>query len=163
MNPANDFKNLDYLASKHAQALIASLRGNALFIEKKKKPSDVDNTVTKALGVLTEDGIFAAFVYLKSHKERQIADAVVSELLNLTSDVYNDLKPENDSAQKVLDFISAEITADLERLTLCRSLYERMLIYARYGAKAWDEEEKAKTAGVAVEEADAGKAAGQQP
>lgn len=49
---------------------------------KDKKSSEVDNTVTKALGVLQENGIYACFLYLLA-KEKENDSVVVDEILNL--------------------------------------------------------------------------------
>lgn len=54
--------NLDRLAAKYAQQIIANTKA--------KKASDIDNTITKALGVLQEDGVYACFLYLLA-KERE--------------------------------------------------------------------------------------------
>jgi hypothetical protein len=45
--------NLDYLAAKYAQTIIQKTQD--------KKASDIENTITKALGVLQEDGSMPAF------------------------------------------------------------------------------------------------------
>ncbi|MEJ5301314.1 MAG: hypothetical protein WHS38_10035 [Thermodesulforhabdaceae bacterium] len=120
--------NLDRLAAKHAQAIINSTAD--------KKASDVDNTVTKALGVLQENGVYACFLYLFA-KEKENGRVVVEEMLNLLAGLnFGWGKPEDSSAEKVLRHISDKVTVDLERLLLVKETLEQMLIYARYGAKA---------------------------
>jgi len=42
----------------------------------------------------------------------------------------------------VLKFVTDQICGDLNRLLLVKQLWEQTLIYARYGAKARDAEEK---------------------
>lgn len=66
--------NLDRLAAKHAQEIIRRTRD--------KKASEIENTVTKTLGVLQENGIYACFLYLKA-KEKENGGVVVEEMLNL--------------------------------------------------------------------------------
>jgi len=122
--------NLDRLAAKHAQAIISSTTG--------RKASDVDNTITKALGVLQENGIYACFLYLLA-KEKENGGVVVEEMLSLLNELgFGWGKPDDNSAEKVLSHISDNVTLDLERLLLAKENLEQMLIYARYGAKARD-------------------------
>ncbi|GAB4533703.1 MAG: hypothetical protein Kow0063_15980 [Anaerolineae bacterium] len=122
--------NLDRLAAKHAQEIIKKTAG--------KKASDVDNTVTKALGVLQENGVYACFLYLLA-KEKENGGVVVEEMLSLLDGLgFGWGKPNDSSAEKVLSHISDKVTVDLERLLLAKETLEQMLIYARYGAKARD-------------------------
>ena len=125
--------NLDYLAAKYAQTIIQKT--------KDKKASDIENTITKALGVLQEDGVYACFLYLLA-REKENGAVVVDEMLNLLSDLpFGWKKPSKNNqpdATIVLRFISEQVTKDLDRLLLAREVLEQMLIYARYGAKARD-------------------------
>ncbi|WP_028458738.1 hypothetical protein [Chloroflexus sp. Y-396-1] len=121
--------NLDYLAAKYAQTIIQQTQN--------KKASDVENTMTKALGVLQEDGVYACFLYLLA-REKENGAVVVDEMLNLLSSLpFGWQKPTNNS-NEILRFINEQVTKDLERLLLAREVLEQMLIYARYGAKARD-------------------------
>lgn len=116
--------NLDRLAARHAQAIVNNTK------------DDIENTVTKALGVLQENGVYACFLYLKA-KEKENGDVVVEEMLNVLDGLgFGWGKPTNNSAQEVLKHITEKITSDLERLLLAKETLEQMLIYARYGAKA---------------------------
>ncbi len=120
--------NLDYLAAKYAQTIIQQTQN--------KKASDIENTITKALGVLQEDGVYACFLYLLA-REKENGAVVVDEMLNLLSSLpFGWQKPTNNS--EILPFISEQVTKDLDRLLLAREVLEQMLIYARYGAKARD-------------------------
>ncbi|WP_299645329.1 hypothetical protein, partial [uncultured Chloroflexus sp.] len=95
-----------------------------------------DNTVTKALGVLQENGVYACFLYLLA-KEKENGSVVVDEMLNLLAGLGFDwTKPANNNPETVLSHISGKVTVDLERLLLAKETLEQMLIYARYGAKA---------------------------
>jgi len=120
--------NLDRLAAKHAQAIISET--------KDKKASEVDNTVTKALGVLQENGVYACFLYLLA-KEGDNGQAVVKEMLDLLDNLnFGWDTPNDNNPESVLSHITNKVTADLERLLLAKETLEQMLIYARYGAKA---------------------------
>lgn len=121
--------NLDRLAAQHAQALI------------KDANDDIETTVTKTLGVLQEDGVYACFLYLLA-REKENGKATVKEMLNLLEGLsfgWNkpmkngqvDLNPD-----VVLKHITDHVTQDLEQLLLTKETLEQMLIYARYGAKA---------------------------
>ena len=132
--------NLDLLTAKYAQGLIRKTGG--------EKDSDVDNTVTKALAVLQENGVYACTLFLKSRPktEKDRADAVMAEMLNLLAELeFGWGKPSSDRAEDVLQHISNKVTTDnLERLLLAKETLEQMLIYARYGAKARKAENKEK-------------------
>jgi len=135
--------NLDRLAAQHAQTIIRRLveedkegmkrEDNK---EKKKAASSADNTVTKALGVLQENGIYACFLYLLA-KEGDNGRVVVDEMLSLLEGLgFGWNKPSNDDVEEILKHITEKVTVDLERLLLAKETLEQMLIYARYGAKA---------------------------
>jgi hypothetical protein len=126
-------RNLDRLAAECAQRIIERT--------KDKKAGDVDNTITKALGVLQENGVYACFLYLLA-KEKGNAAVVVDEMLSLLEGLFSEWKKPMGNGQSdlssdvVLKHITEKVTADLERLLLAKETLEQMLIYARYGAKA---------------------------
>lgn len=121
--------NLDYLAARHAQQLIQATQGS--------QSSEVDNTVTRALGVLQENGVYACFLYLLAG-EKEIGRAVVKELLALLDTLGFPGRPANVSGEETLRYVAKEVAGELHRLLLAREALERMLIYARYGARARD-------------------------
>ena len=137
--------NLDRLAAQRAQQIIERLIDRDKDNNKrtdseeiKKVASAVDNTVTKTLGVLQENGVYACFLYLLA-KEGENGNVVVEEMLNLLDGLgFGWGKPENNSPEKVLNYITEKVTdtEHLERLLLAKETLEQMLIYARYGAKA---------------------------
>ncbi len=121
--------NLDRLAAQHAQAIISRTTD--------KKASEVDNTVTKALGVLQENGVYACFLYLRAKEGENGPGVVEKEMLDLLDGLgFGWGKPTGNSPEEVLSYISEKVTVDLERLLLAKETLEQMLIYARYGAKA---------------------------
>ena len=135
---SNTVTNLDRLAAKHAQAVIDNTKDS--------KSSDMENTVTKALGVLQEDGVYACFLYLLA-KEKEPGKKIVEQMLDLLEGLgfgWNKPLKENKSDFRpdvVLKHITDHVTQDLERLLLAKETLEQMLIYARYGAKARKEAE----------------------
>ena len=129
--------NLDYLAAKHAQAIIGVNK------DVNRKADEVDNLVTKALGVLQENGVYACGLYLLSRtqpKEKDIAGTVQREIMNLLETLpFGWGRPTGDGAEAMLTYLAENVAGDsnLERLLLAKETLEQMLIYARYGAKAW--------------------------
>jgi hypothetical protein len=125
--------NLDRLAAERAQQVIERTRD--------KRATDVYNTVTKALGVLQENGVYACFLYLLA-KEKENGIVVVEEMLRLLESLGFDWRSPrknsdiDTSPDRVLSHVSERVTVDLERLLLAKETLEQMLIYARYGARA---------------------------
>jgi hypothetical protein len=116
--------NLDRLAAQHAQAVVQS------------GDQHIETTVTKALGVLQENGVYACFLYLLA-KEKDNGKTIVEKMLKLLDDLgFGWGQPDNQTPETILKYISDNVTSDLERLLLAKETLEQMLIYARYGAKA---------------------------
>lgn len=131
MNNNTAHTDLDLHAAQTAQAMIRES-------EKVGKAQDTENLITKALGVLQENGVYACALFLYARtSDRKIAEAVSKQLLLMTDKL--DLKPPEkpDDWRIGLKFVSDQICSDLDRLLLVRQLWEQTLIYARYGAKAW--------------------------
>jgi len=128
--------NLDRLAAQRAQEFIRKTIDD----DRKPDPKSVDNTVTNALGVLRENGIYACALFLKSRPktEKQRADALLSEMLHLLAGLgFGWGRPDSEDAYHVLAYPTEKVTSGkLERLLLAKETLEQMLIYARYGAKA---------------------------
>jgi hypothetical protein len=126
----NKSMNFDLLAAKHAQAVISNTKDS--------KSSDIKNTVTKALGVLQEDGVYACFLYLLA-KEKEPGKKVVEQMLDLLEGLgfgWNKPVKADGTPEVVLKHITDHVTQDLEKLLLSKETLEQMLIYARYGAEA---------------------------
>lgn len=114
--------NLDYLASKHAFAMVDSFCCPVKAAER---------TVTKALGVLQEQGVYACFLFLDSRGAADGANEVRDRLWFLTTELMG-VDPTTDRA----DYFANTLNSDLDDLLLVRDVFEQTLIYARYGAKA---------------------------
>jgi len=146
--------DLDLHAAQTSQAIIEAVTG---------KPQDAENLITKALGVLQENGPYACvlFLYARSSTDAPIAKEVRYELLRMTFDLGLSLPPgtnqqELDNLKALLKkdegrdwknglrYVSTGICSDLDSLLLVRQLWEQTLIYARYGAKSWKENPEAK-------------------
>ncbi len=145
--------NLDWHTALAGQAIIKTTKKYWNIKERKEddiKASEVENLATKALGVLQENGVYAALLYLysRSDKEQHIAKPIRIRLLELTRllkfspPTGSKEKPVDAQAEEALKFLTDEICKDLDILLLVKQLWEQTLIYTRYGAKARGIEDK---------------------
>lgn len=128
--------NLDKLAAEHAQAIIRDTHN--------KDKEDVENILTKALGVFQEQGLYAGMLYLLSRSndtEQFIAGVARDQLVNLlnTSDLAAfglTYSGATNNPQALLDHFVNVTAAPVTSVLLVKRLFEQTLTYARYGAKA---------------------------
>ncbi|MDF0590978.1 hypothetical protein [Candidatus Methanocrinis natronophilus] len=139
---------LDKIAGHYGQLIVKESKDN-------KQHDRLDVFVTKALGVLQEQGVYACMLFLYSRSDTEKTNArIVREqlraILPMLKDNYGIIwKNENSNlvevppsakddktAENVLNFYTDTVARDLDTLLLVRDLYEQTLIYARYGAKA---------------------------
>lgn len=137
--------NLDQKAAKYAQDMVNRAKGAN---EVSMPVETLERLVTKTLGVLQEQGVYAMllFLYSRTSDENKIAPSIRNPLfLLLRDDDQNHYVPGfngkkvpngNTSTQEALEFFSEHVLSDLDTTLLIRELYEQTLIYARYGAKA---------------------------
>lgn len=134
---------LDLECAKHGSE-IASIQDNS------------ETLITKSLGVLQEDGIYASCIYLLSRgrKEEKPALKITQVMFKFLkeSEIFKDnptLKgidstkidtftkdEKNIYVNSLLSTIQADIASNLNGLLLAKELLERTLVYARYHAKA---------------------------
>ncbi|RJP46222.1 MAG: hypothetical protein C4583_19240 [Anaerolineaceae bacterium] len=115
--------NLDFLAAKHAQALVQTAQNANV------KPKDLENSLTKTLGVLQENGVYACFLYLLA-REKENGNKVIQQMRELLKAMGIE-----DTSKDNLEY-AQKITESLPILLLAKEALEQMLIYSRYGAKA---------------------------
>jgi hypothetical protein len=120
-------------AAETAQAIIAQ----TIDLDK----ATVENLATKTLGVLQEQGVYAAtlFTFTRPDKEKKIAETMRQQLIGLARKGILDktLPPVTaDTAKETLAFVTTQIANDLDTLLLVKQVWEQTLIYVRYGAKA---------------------------
>ena len=139
--------NLDQIAAQFAQEIIKNT-----ITEKTKKPAkEVENLITKTLGVLQEQGVYACMLFLfsRTSKEKKVAAKIREQLYGVLgelrkSEVFKNKKPDipqaNAYAKTALPFYSDQVCSHLPTLLLVKEIYEQTLIYARYGAKAEKEQ-----------------------
>ncbi len=144
---------LDKLCAKTAQDVIEGRNG--------ADPKVIDGFTTKALGVLQEQGVYAAVLFLFSRfgssTEGSVARLLVTHLLRLLGNgdltglgasypnvaigaITSDWVENN--KQSILRHFAEGVNGangvatNLQRLLAVKSLFEQTLIYVRYGAKA---------------------------
>jgi hypothetical protein len=142
---------LDKLCAKTAQDII----------DGRKDADPIDSFTTKALGVLQEQGVYAAVLFLYSRfgsqAEGNVARLLMAHLLRLLGDSELSGLGANYPNVAVGDITSSwvqtnqasilghfaegvngqnGIATNLQRLLAVKSLFEQTLIYVRYGAKA---------------------------
>lgn len=98
---------------------------------------DNEDEITKSLGVLQDDGVYAFFLFCKA-KEYNV---IVVKAVELLASKLPSLSGADSS--NILDKLRDNLCAYLDNLLLAKDLLERALVYARYHAKA-----KAKETGV---------------
>ena len=104
-------------------------------------PSAFETEINKALGILVEDGPFAYIIWLKSqdkepHRAMLIQTAIILQKLGIINTISSDENLKDKIEKAFLD----EISTDLTKTLLVKTVLEKMLIYARYKAKAMQHE-----------------------
>jgi len=128
--------NLDQLAAQHAQKMVSNAENGGKSIEV------LERLVTKTLGVLQAQGVYAMMLFLLSRpgEEKNIAPAIYNEcnvLIKKLPEFSGIIVPDNNAGDKnILQFYSSDPVQNIDTLILIRDLLEQTLIYARYGAKA---------------------------
>lgn len=103
--------------------------------------SSFETEITKALGILVEDGPFAYMIWLKSqdkepHRAMLIQTARILNELKLIKEI----KPNENLKEKLEEIFLENIAEDLTKILFVKTILEKMLIYARYKAKAMQHE-----------------------
>lgn len=128
------------ISKSHTDKISAEIgfRLAEMFKNNKEDAGKLETLVTKAIGVLIEDGLLAYVIWLKSRgdKEKKYAVKVLDKSKELLQGRLK-LTTANDPIQMAL-----EISSSIEKTFLARQLLERMLVYARYRAKAIQKEER---------------------
>lgn len=119
-------RNLDQLAAQTAQDIVRAA----------SSPKELDILATKTLGVLQENGVYACVLFLdsrSSEKEKEMAQLIRKHL----GEALREAKFDNTQrARDLREWIADTLAKNLDDLLLVKSLWEQILIYIRYGAKA---------------------------
>jgi len=113
--------NFDHEAAVAAQTIIEQIGAG-----------ESENLIRKALGVVQEDGVYAAALYLYA-KGSDKGGKILDVLLTKANDVTGQPVPSGKTAR--LAYLTQHVTGNLPTLLLVKSLWEQTLIYARYAAK----------------------------
>lgn len=143
------FVNLDKIAASASQSFLSNDNGSVLNEREKINPQGVERLVTNALGVLQEEGVYALIIYLCSNRvESSIASVLLTNLVNVLNELKipsiaysrplsSNIVKRIEDQEKILEHFSSKVASDLDSLLLVKGLYEQILIYSRYGAKAF--------------------------
>ena len=129
-------KNLEALCAQYGYEIVKRC-APSLKLSKRDK-AKLENTITKSLGVLQEEGMYACFLFLDYIQERKesygAADIAAQAKVLLRHESVKLLGAGSDDFQAL-----RQLSEDLDSLLLARQLLEQALIYARYHAKALKE------------------------
>ena len=106
---------------------ILKLEGN-----KKKK---LINLIDKSLGVLSNDGVYAYYVFIISQKDKE----TTSVFLDTMEELFNLAKNEKTYNKSNHQDYFKDVASDINKLLFLKQLLEKTLIYARYHAKALED------------------------
>ncbi|MCD6427613.1 MAG: hypothetical protein J7L03_05940 [Caldisericaceae bacterium] len=92
------------------------------------------NEIDKALGVLSNDGVYAYFVYVEA---KGIGDIFLNKIKSLIDIV--EINKDGKKIEELNQDYFQKLSEDLNSLLFFRDILEKILIYARYHAKALGE------------------------
>lgn len=115
--------NIDFLTAKCGFQIVENLKETS---RTNKEPVKIETTINNSLGVLSSNGVYALWLYVKSEKyEKQI------EIVKILNNCGIGLKEGGSDEDKVIN-----LSKDLKQLLFAKEVLEKTLIYARYRAKA---------------------------
>ena len=120
-------QNLDQLCARYGWEIAKEVHD--------KIGKNAENHITKSLGVLQENGVYAFFLYQVSRGAREKAGA--EKLRDKAKELLKDAGINGfQNADNPLTAVRVHLAGDLDQLLLAKRLLEQALIYARYHAKA---------------------------
>ena len=122
--------NLDAMINKIGFEIVEKIKQ-----KKENEKNKYKNEIDKSLGVLSNDGVYAYYVYVKSKKIEDVFLKKIEDILQ-----YIDIKDKNKKSFNELNQEFFEtLSKNLSALLFFREIIEKILIYARYHAKAMGE------------------------
>ena len=129
--------NLEPVCARYGMDLVT------LYKDEKTGLDDRENIVTKALGVLVENGVYAMTVFLLTCNKDKFGLHVLTSLTSLLTDDKVHLISKKDvppgaGRESMLARLTAmrRLTEDMETLFMARRVLEGALTFARYHCKA---------------------------
>lgn len=116
--------DLDLQCAKVSERIYVGISGLA---EDAKKTAET--ILTKSLGVLQEDGIYAFFLYLRA-KNKPVHNVLEQKIKMILGLLPGDVNVDRPGFE-----VAGDICEDLDKLLLAKELLERTLVYARYHCK----------------------------
>jgi len=123
----NEIPNLDKISAKIGFEIVDNDIDD-------KTAREFEKEITKALGILMEDGLFAYAIWLESKRKKD--DDVYSKIIEKSKELLKNANLIKNEDNRDLREIMLEISNKLQKTILAKQLLEKMLIYARYRAKA---------------------------
>lgn len=135
--------NIDFITAKCGFGIVDKLTGDK-GLRKGMDPKEIETFINKSLGVLSSNGVYALWLYLKAenkkenkkgNKEENEEEAI--DLVNILEECGIELKADtevNEKTKKESKIIN--LSKDLKDLLFAKEVLEKTLIYARYRAKA---------------------------
>lgn len=124
---ASKCENLDFLCAKAGRDIGTP------------PSSELEKSITNALAVLEEQGVYAMFLFLESNKDKDIEDKLHG-FLRKTPKQPSLLAPD----EKILNG-EPKMFNNLDDLLLSHDLLHRTLVYARYHAKCHEKDKSEVT------------------
>lgn len=134
--------------------MICAEYGNRIITEiEPKEKNKIESFITKALGVLQEDGLYAFAIYTKSKKGDEGVEKKTAKILfNKSYELLKDSKIALlTNCDDFLKGIRTDLSNNLNHLLFAKELLERTLVYARYHAKALEKSEEKDSTEKAVD------------
>lgn len=131
MSNGTEIVNLDWVCGAKAVRMVTDV--------KEAGQDSADTLITKALGVLQEQGLYALVLFCDSHKEEKGTGEIKNNIFNLLKE--QKLITNTSSADLTAELIKENgLLSNLDELFFAIFLIEKTLVYARYHAKALKKE-----------------------
>lgn len=128
---SDSLTNLDSKCAEYGYNIVHDCAPNDSISKSDK--SKLENTITKSLGVLQENGVYAFYLYLDYRSKEIGSKEIKDQTLTLLGpkEIYLLGEECNDHFKKI-----CKLTEDIDKLLFARQMLDQTLIYARYHAKA---------------------------
>lgn len=122
-------QNLDYLAAKYGQRMVAGTQTDM---------KQIENNLTSALSILHGQGLYAMFLWFHAKTERHRIGNGLNEMLR-DSDFPLSLEASMFDIDHPLESLAAvgeNLTSNLKTMIFASTMINQALTYARHSAKA---------------------------